>query len=72
MTNTLTMTRSEAAALRTNVRTQLGRKTATEIRDWAGCDATRGYALTIADRLAASGFLTLSDVTDDEFDQILA
>ena len=57
-------------ARRSDIRSQLGRKTAPDIRAWASTDAHRAWALPIAERLAVSGYLTLSDVTDDEFDAI--
>jgi hypothetical protein len=62
---------------RDRVRSQIGRKTAAEIRTWveAGAPETqddRDWAFTIADRLELTGFLTLADVTDEEFDQIIA
>ena len=65
---TTTMT---AGARRDVVRALIGRKTPDEIRSWASADANREWALQLADRLAASGFLTLSDVTDSEFDTII-
>jgi hypothetical protein len=62
---------SVSDARRTDIRSQLGRKTATEIRSWANGEVHRAWSLPVADRLAASGYLTLSDVTDDEFDVIV-
>jgi hypothetical protein len=72
MTSVMELTRADAAARRNDIRTQLGRKTAAEIRVWASDINDRAWALTIAGRLAVSGFLTLADVTDDEFDSIAA
>lgn len=78
MSTTITRTADPtlaSASDRDRVRTQIGRKTASEIRDWASnpvSGADRGWAHSIADRLALSGFLTLADVTDEEFDEILA
>lgn len=61
---------THAAESRNQIRSQIGRRTAAEIRGWASDDSHRAWALPIADRLAVSGYLTLSDVTDDEFDLI--
>jgi hypothetical protein len=71
MSSTLETTRADASARRDRIRSQLGRKTAAEIRAWVTLADDRDWALTVADGLAVSGFLTLSDVTDDEFDDLL-
>ena len=60
-----------------HVRDIVGRRTPAEIRSYvlehADADPQDLAWLTvIADRLAVSGFQTLNDVTDDEFDDIVA
>ena len=69
---TITTTRTPSKASRRDiVRSLVGRKTPDEIRDWAASADGRTWALPLADRLATSGYLTLADVTDSEFDEIL-
>jgi len=60
-----------------SIRDVVGRRTPAEIRTYvlehADADpADLAWLATVADRLALSGFLTLNDVTDDEFDDIVA
>lgn len=61
---------------RTSVRNQIGRRTPTEIRTLIverpeSAPEHLAWLSQVADRLTASGFLTLADVTDDEFDIIV-
>ena len=70
MSSTLETTRADASAHRDRIRSQLGRKTAAEIHTWVAAGPDREWALSIAGGLVMTGFLTLSDVTDDEFDAI--
>jgi hypothetical protein len=70
MTLVLENTRTNLAERRDAVRASIGRKTPAEIREWAANGTGRDWALDIADRLAVSGYLTLADVTDSEFDSI--
>jgi hypothetical protein len=71
MALTPTINRAEAALRRQHIHTLLGSKTPAEIRVWAGSDPDLVWAHSIADGLAMSGFLTLSDITEDEFDEII-
>ncbi len=71
------MSISTTLSRRDSVRAQIGRKTPAGLRDLAEerYDFTpehRAWLNRVADRLSASGFLTLADVTDDEFDLITA
>lgn len=72
---TITLTRS-ADQRRADIRSQIGRKTPEEIRVLIAerYDFTPehlSWLSQVADRLAASGYLTLADLTDDEFDDIV-
>lgn len=58
--------------VRDTIRASIGRKTPDEIRTWVDAGDDRGWAVEVADKLAASGYLTLADVTDSEFDSITA
>ena len=60
-----------AEAKRDHIRTQIGRKTTSEIRTWVDAGDDRTWGNLIADRLELSGFMTLADVTDEEFDDII-
>jgi hypothetical protein len=71
MASTLNTSRTDATARRDHVRTQLGRKTAAEILAWSSLDVDRAWAELIALRLRTTGYLTLADLTDDEFDDLL-
>ena len=68
---TSTLTFLDAETRQRDVRTLIGRKTPAEIRDWAAASGGRDWALPIADRLAVSGYLTLADVTESEYVEIL-
>ena len=67
----------EAVERRISVRAQIGRKTADEILTLADerydfKPEHIGWLQSVAERLRQSGYLTLADVTDDEFDTIIA
>lgn len=72
MTITLTRTRAEE---RNGIRSQIGRKSPTEIRAliverYDFTPEHLAWLAQVADRLSVSGYLTLADVTDQEFDEI--
>lgn len=67
----------EAVDRRSSVRAQIGRKTPDEILSLADerydfKPEHVSWLRTVAERLRQSGYLTLADVTDDEFDAIVA
>jgi hypothetical protein len=70
------MTLTNTLDRRTAVRNEIGRRTPTEIRTLIVARPESeadhlAWLAQVADRLAASGFLTLADVTDEEFDVIV-
>jgi hypothetical protein len=72
---TLTIPRT-ADERRNDVRNQIGRKTPSEIRAliverYDFTPEHLAWLSNVADRLELSGYLTLCDVTDDEFDDIV-
>lgn len=74
MTITTPPTRAEE---RNGIRSQIGRKSPSEIREliverYDFTPEHLAWLAQVADRLAGSGYLTLADVTDEEFDQIVA
>jgi hypothetical protein len=75
-TMTITLTRTEAEH-RNSIRNQIGQKTPEEIRAliverYDFTPEHLAWLSNVADRLALSGYVTLADVTDDEFDDIVA